>query len=132
MRRSDRGLQLLSLTMALALLVLVRGDRRVTTTFAVALEARLPLGLEPAAQLPRTLRVSLSGPWARVRTLHDDDIGPILLDLSRTGPGLASWSVRPESLHLPAGVRVDALYPSQGTVELKPDLPRTLPPRTRP
>ena len=35
--------------------------------------------------------------------------------LPRPGTALASWFVRPESLRLPAGVRVESLYPSQGT-----------------
>ena len=49
--------------------------------------------------------------------------GGITIDLSRTGPGIASWFVRPESLRLPAGVRVESLYPSQGAVQLERDRP---------
>jgi hypothetical protein len=122
-RRSDLGLKLLALVMGAALLVVVRGERRVSYTFSVPLEARLPRGLEPAAPLPERLRVSVSGPWARLRSLEVDDVGPVTIDLSRTGPGVASWFVRPESVHLPAGVRVESLYPSQGTVELQRDRP---------
>jgi hypothetical protein len=47
----------------------------------------------------------------------------VTLDLSQTGPGVASWYVRPESLRLPSGVRVESLYPSQGTVSLQRDRP---------
>jgi hypothetical protein len=122
-RQSDLGLRLLSMAMAVALLVVVHGERRVSYTFSVPLEARLPAGLEPAAPLPGNLRVSVSGPWARLRSLDGPDLGPVMLDLSRTGPGVASWFVRPESLRLPPGVRVESLYPSQGTVELQRDRP---------
>jgi hypothetical protein len=121
--RSDFGLRLVSLAIALALFLVVRGERRVSHTFSVPIEARLPEGLAPAAPLPERLKVSVSGPWARLRTLEGADLGPVTIDLSRTGPGLASWFVRPESLRLPTGVRVDSLYPSQGTVDLLRDDP---------
>ncbi|HTP24477.1 MAG TPA: hypothetical protein VMK12_02310 [Anaeromyxobacteraceae bacterium] len=119
MRRSERGLLLLSVAVALALLFVVHGERLVSYSFSVPLEARLPSGLEATTPLPANLHVSVSGPWARLRSLDGSDIGPVTIDLSRTGPGVASWFVRPESLRLPAGVRVESLYPSQGTVELK-------------
>jgi hypothetical protein len=123
-RQSDLSLRLLSVAMALALLFVVHGERRVSWAFTVPIEAKLPAGLEPAtAPLPTSLRVSVSGPWASLRSLDGSDLGPILIDLSRTGPGVASWFVRPESLRLPSGVRVESLYPSQGTVDLQRDRP---------
>jgi hypothetical protein len=122
-RRSDLHLKLLSLGLALALLVVVRGERRALLTFGVPLSARLPNGLEPAVPVPAQLRVSVSGPWARLRSLDEGELGPITVDLSRTGPGVASWFVRPESLRVPSGVRVESVYPSQGTVVLERDRP---------
>ena len=123
MRQSDLSLRLLSIAMAMALLFVVHGERRVSWAFTVPIEAKLPSGLEPASPLPPSLRVSVSGPWASLRSLDGSDLGPITIDLSRTGPGVASWFVRPESLRLPSGVRVESLYPSQGTVELQRDHP---------
>jgi hypothetical protein len=117
--RSDLRLKLLSLAMAAALLFVIRGERRVSYTLTVPIAARLPQGLEPADPLPASLRVSVAGPWSRLRTLEGTDLGPVTIDLSRTGQGLASWFVRPESLRLPAGVHVESLYPSQGTVALR-------------
>jgi hypothetical protein len=122
-RRSDLKLKLLSVAMATALLVVVRGERRVSYTLSVPVEARLPRGLEPVEPLPERLRVSVSGPWARLRSLDGAEVGPVAIDLSRTGPGMASWFVHPESLHLPSGIRVESLVPSQGTVELQRERP---------
>jgi len=122
-RQSDLSLRLLSIAMAMALLFVVHGERRVSWAFTVPIEAKLPSGLEPASPLPPSLRVSVSGPWASLRSLDGSELGPITIDLSRTGPGVASWFVRPESLRLPSGVRVESLYPSQGTVELQRDRP---------
>ncbi len=123
MLRSELGLRLLSIAMAVALTVVVRGERRVEQTFTVPLSAILPAGLEPATPLPSSLRVEVAGPWARLRSLGGRDLGPVTLDLSRTGPGVASWVVRPESVRLPPGVRVEWLYPSQGSVQLRADRP---------
>jgi hypothetical protein len=120
-QRSDVGLRVLAVLLAAALLFVVHGERRVSYSYRVPLEARLPNGVEPTAPLPGHLRVSVSGPWAQLRSLDGADLGPVTIDLSRTGPGAASWYVRPESLHLPAGVRVESLYPSQGIVHLQRD-----------
>jgi hypothetical protein len=122
-RQSALGLRLLAAAMAAALLFVVHGERRVSYSFTVPLEARLPAGYDASAPLPRTLHVSVSGPWSRLRSLDRQEAGPVTIDLSRTGPGVASWYVRPESLHLPQGVRVESLYPSQGVVEILRDEP---------
>jgi hypothetical protein len=122
-KQSDLGLKVLSVLMAAALLVVVRGERRASWAVTVPIEARLPEGLEPAMPLPSSLRVVVSGPWARLRALDGADVGPVTIDLSRTGAGAASWFVRPESLRLPSGVRVESLYPSQGSVSLQRDRP---------
>ena len=120
---SELRLKLLSLAMALALLVVIRGKRRVPYALVVPVEVRLPEGVALASPLPATLRVSVSGPWARLRSLEPADVGPVAIDLSRTSPGAASWFARPETLRLPAGVHVESMSPAQGAVELRPDAP---------
>ncbi len=49
MRQSDLSLRLLSIAMAMALLFVVHGERRVSWAFTVPIEAKLPSGLEPAS-----------------------------------------------------------------------------------
>jgi hypothetical protein len=117
--RSELGLRALSFALAFALMVVVHGERRVSTTLTVPIEAQPPASLEPATALPASVRISVAGPWARLRSLDPYDVGPVTIDFSRASPGMAAWSVRPESLHLPPGVQVESLYPSQGTVELR-------------
>jgi hypothetical protein len=119
-RSSDLLLRLLAIAIAVAVFVLVRGERVVTTTFAVSLVARLPPALEPSAPLPADVSVSVSGPWSRLRAIDGGDLGPAVVDLSRAGPGPAAWVVRPEAVHVPRGVRVESIYPAQGSVELRP------------
>lgn len=119
MRRSELTLALLSVAVALGLLVVVRGEKRVTTTFSVPVRAHVPADLRPAGALPSEVTVSVSGPWARLRSLDPGSLGPLRLELSRERPGVATWYVKPGALHLPRGVRVDALHPAQGSVELR-------------
>lgn len=119
MRSSDLGLRGLALAIALALMVVVRSGRVVTVSFSVPLTPRLPPALVAARPLPADVSVSLTGPWSRLRAIDPTDLGPLVADLSRATAGSAPWSVRPEALHLPRGVRVDSIYPSQGTVELR-------------
>jgi hypothetical protein len=116
--RTSLGLRLLSVGIALGLFLFVRGERQVEHRYTTRIEVQLPDGLTPATRLPSRLSVTLSGPWARLRSLKGSTLGPVTLDLSQTGPGITSWFVRPESLRLPPGVRVESIYPSQGTVEL--------------
>lgn len=118
MRSSDAALRVAALAIAVALFVVVRGERRVTATFAVAVAPRLPPALAVAPPLPAEVSVTLSGPWSGIRGLDGADLGPAVIDLSRAGPGAAPWVVRPEALHVPRGVHVESIYPSQGTTVL--------------
>ena len=119
MRRSDLPLALLALAVAVALLLVVRGEKRVTLAYTVAVQAAVPAGLHPEGPLPAEATVSVSGPWSRLRTLDPGAVGPLRLDLSRATPGVATWYVKPEALRLPRGVRVEAVHPAQGTVDLR-------------
>ena len=91
----------------------------------IPLQTRTPAGLSPTTPLPTHLTVSVIGPWSMLRSLSDERLGPVTLDLNASGPGVAAWFVRPQSIHLPAGVRITSLFPAQGTVELakQPDTP---------
>ena len=104
---------------AIALLVVVHGERTVSTAYDVPLELRLPARLAAATPVPVEVSVSVSGPWARIRGLDGESLGPVIVDLRRAGPGEAAWFVKSEALRLPRGVRVDSIYPSHGTVELR-------------
>lgn len=124
-RSGTAGLRVLSVFMALALFLFVRGERRVAESVTVPVRVLTPDGLSPAAPLPGQVTLALAGPWSRLRALSGSDLGPVIVDLSRSGPGVASWFIHPESIHVPGGVRVESIYPSQGTVELLvPSAPR--------
>jgi hypothetical protein len=119
MRRSDLALALLAVAIAVGLLLVVRGEKRVTATYTVAVRSVLPADLRPEGPLPSEATIAVSGPWSRLRTLDPAALGALRLDLSRATPGVATWYVKPEALHLPRGVRVDAVHPAQGSVELR-------------
>jgi hypothetical protein len=112
-------LRLVALAIAVGLFVVVHGERRVSLTFSVPVKPRLPAALAPAEPLPADVSVTVSGPWSRLRPIDGEDLGPAVIEFTRAGPGSVPWVVRPEALHVPRGVRVDSIYPSQGTAELK-------------
>lgn len=119
MRSSDPLLRLVALAVAIGLVVVVHGERRVTVTFTVAVAPKLAAGLAPAEPLPADVIVTVTGPWSRLRAIDGEDLGPAVIDLTRAGPGAVPWVVRPEALHVPRGVRVESIYPAQGSVELR-------------
>lgn len=119
MRRSDPALAAISLGIAVALLLLVHGEKRMSVTYGVPVTTAVPGALEPVGPLPSEATVTVSGPWAHLRGLSPGSLGTLRAELSRSTPGLAAWYVKPDSLHLPRGVRVDAIHPSQGSVELR-------------
>ena len=119
MQRSDLALRLLALAIAVGLFVLVSGDRRVTATYAVAVVSDLPPHTAAEPPPPAQVTVALSGPWARLRGVDAAALGPVVVDLTHEAPGTHTWYVRPEALRLPRGVRVDAIHPAQGSVELR-------------
>jgi hypothetical protein len=118
MRSSDLLLRLVSVTVAVGLFLVVRGERQVTLTFSVPVAPRLPPAVSAAGPLPADVSVTVSGPWSRLRAIDGEDLGPAVVDLTRAGAGTVPWVVRPEALHVPHGVRVESIYPAQGTVEL--------------
>ena len=122
MRRSDLALRGLALAIALALFVIVRGERRVTVVYVVPAQAVLPERTVPAAPLPEEVTVAINAPWSGLRLLEPEKLGAVRIDLSRSSPGPAAWHVRTEALHLPRGARVESITPAQGTIELRRDV----------
>lgn len=122
MRRSDLALRVLALAIALALFVIVRGERRVSVVYVVPAEAVLPARTAPASPLPAEVAVAINAPWSGLRMLEAEELGAVRIDLSRSSPGPAAWHVRTDGLRLPRGARVDSLTPAQGTVELRRDV----------
>lgn len=119
MQRTDLALRLLALAIAVGLFLLVSGDRRATANYTVAVVAALPAGARVDEAPPAEVTVVLSGPWARLRGVNPAELGPIRLDLTHEASGLHTWYVRPEALRLPRGVRVEAIHPAQGSIELR-------------
>ena len=109
------------MAIALGLLLVVRGEKRVTITYTVAVRSvAARRSSRPAGPLPvGGHRLGARGPGRGSAPSIAAALGPLRLDLSRAVPGVATWYVKPEALHLPRGVRVDAVHPAQGSVELR-------------
>jgi hypothetical protein len=122
-QRTDLALRLVAGVIAVSLFLIVSGDRRVTASYTVPVVAAQPAGARAAATPPpAAVTVVLSGPWARLRGVSAETLGPIRLDLTREASGLRTWYVRSEETlerRLPRGVRLEDirledLHPAQG------------------
>ena len=122
MRRSDHLMWLLSAAIAFALLVIVHGERRVTVAYVLPVDTDVPDGVVASPSLPEDVTVVVSGPWARLRGLGAEKLGPVRVELSRASHGVVAWRARPEALHVPSGARVESITPAQGSVELRRDV----------
>ena len=122
MRRSDLALALLAVAIALALFVVVRGERRVTAAYTVPVEAVLAPRLQPVDALPAEVTVAVNGPWARLRILDPASLGSFRINVTRAGAGQVAWRARAEALRIPHGLRVESITPAQGTIDLRGDV----------
>ncbi|MGC3998522.1 MAG: hypothetical protein QM767_14080 [Anaeromyxobacter sp.] len=114
MPRSDLALRAISLAAAVALVVVVHGEKRTTLTYQVPLAAGASAG-----RLPSVVNVTVSGPWARLRRLDAAALGTAEVALSPGARGTATWYVLAEKLSVPHGLRIDSIHPAQGTLELR-------------
>ena len=122
MRRADLALGLLAIAISIALFVVVRGERRVTAVYIIPVEA-VPAPRVPKVEgLPTEVTVAVNGQWARLRVLDPASLGPLPIDVTRGGAAQVAWRARAEALHLPLGLRVESITPSQGTIDLRRDV----------
>lgn len=122
MRRSDLALGLLAVAIAVALYVVVRGERRVTAAYTVPIDAVLAPRVPHVEGLPTEVTVAVSGQWARLRVLDPASLGPVRVDVSRAGAGQLAWRARAEAVRLPLGLRLESITPAQGTIDLRRDV----------
>jgi hypothetical protein len=122
MRRSELVLRLLSIAIAIGLLVVVRGGRRVSAAYVVPVQADVPERAIAQGAMPDEVTVVVSGAWARLRVLDAAELGPVRIEVPRNARGTVTWRARPEALHLPPGARVESITPAQGSVELRRDV----------
>jgi YbbR domain-containing protein len=137
--RKNLGLKGLALGLAVILWWFVAGESNVHVGFAVPLEIRnIPSGMAITNKVDRQVDVRLAGPSTLINTLQQNEISAAV-DLSVAKAGRETIPLSERSVKVPAGVRVERVYPAYVEVVLEklerktvPVLPQIkAPPRVR-
>ncbi len=137
--RKNLGLKGLALGLAVILWWFVAGESNVHVGFAVPLEIRnIPSGMAITNKVDRQVDVRLAGPSTLINTLQQNEISAAV-DLSVAKAGRETIPLSERSVKVPAGVRVERVYPAYVEVMLEklerktvPVLPQIkAPPRVR-
>ena len=115
---ADMPLKAFSLALALALyfFVSVESDRSIDVEFPIAYQ--LQDDMDVIGDAPRTITVTISGPWASIRTYDSSKFQPVRVDLREAGPGPALRRIDEKDVNAPGGMSVVAITPNQVEVTL--------------
>ncbi len=125
--RKNLGLKVLALGLAFLLWWFVAGESNVHVGFAVPLEIRnIPPGLAITNKVERQVDVRLAGASTLVNTLQQKDLS-VVVDLSGMKPGKETLALTERSVRVPAGFRVERVYPDTIEVVLTKLVRKTIP-----
>jgi YbbR domain-containing protein len=125
--RKNLGLKGLALGLAVILWWFVAGESNVHVGFAVPLEIRnIPSGMAVTNKVERQVDVRLAGPSTLINTLQQNEISAAV-DLSVAKAGRETIPLSERSVKVPAGVRVERVYPAYIEVVLEKLERKTVP-----
>jgi YbbR domain-containing protein len=125
--RKNLGLKGLALGLAVILWWFVAGESNVHVGFAVPLEIRnIPSGMAITNKVDRQVDVRLAGPSTLINTLQQNEISAAV-DLSVAKAGRETIPLSERSVKVPAGVRVEQVYPAYVEVVLEKLERKTVP-----
>ena len=109
--RKNLGLKALALLLSVLLWWFVAGESNVQVGFVVPLEIRnIPPGMALTNKVDRQVEVRLAGPSTLISGLEQKDISAII-DLSDAKNGKEIIPLSERSVKIPAGFRVERVYP---------------------
>ena len=119
MIRKNLGLKGLALGLSVVLWWFVTGESNVHVGFAVPLEIRnIPQGMAVTNKVVRQVDVRLAGPSTLISALQQKEISAAV-DLSGAKGGRETIPLTERSVKVPAGFRVERVYPASVEVVLE-------------
>lgn len=103
------GLKFLSMVLAITVFLLVNTDRDREISARVGVSYSLPDDKVLVSDRVDEVRVTIKGPWRRLRKFDERELERINLDLRRAPAG--DITLTPDLVHLPSGLSVDAITP---------------------
>ncbi len=125
--RRNLALKVLALGLSIVLWWFVGGERNVQVGFAVPLEIRnIPDGMAITNKVARQVEVRLAGPSTLIGALQQNEIS-VAVDLSGAKAGSDTIPLTDRSVKVPAGFRVERVYPPSVQVVLEKLERKTVP-----
>jgi YbbR domain-containing protein len=103
------GLKFLSIVLAITVFLLVNTDRDREISARVGVSYTLPQDKVLVSDRVDDVRVTIKGPWQRLRKFDERELDRINLDLRRAPSG--DIALTPDLVHLPSGLTVEAITP---------------------
>lgn len=103
------GLKFLSMVLAVTVFLLVNTDRDREITARIGISYTLPDDKVLVSERLDEVRISIKGPWQRLRRFDERELERINLDLRRAQSG--EVYLTPDMIDLPSGLRVTSISP---------------------
>jgi YbbR domain-containing protein len=122
------GLHIWAILIAIILWLQVHGQGEGSLSMDVPLQVQaLPENMVIVNNLPNQVRITVKGLQARLKSLQDTDIFVPLDASNLSKPGVIERLLSPENIHLPAGLRVEAIQPDRLELQVDRIVMRTVP-----
>jgi YbbR domain-containing protein len=109
------GLKFLSMVLAVTIFLVVNDDKAREITIRVPVGYSLPDDKVLISERVEEIKVTIKGPWRRLRKLEEKDLGRISIDL-RSAPN-GEIAITPDMVQAPAGVTIAAVSPRSMRVQ---------------
>jgi len=103
-------LKFVSLILALTVFILVNTDREREIVARVGISYTLPEDKVLVSERVEEVRVTLKGPWRRIKRFDERELDRIHVDLTRVQGG--EVAITPDQIALPPGLRLTSITPS--------------------
>jgi YbbR domain-containing protein len=105
-------MKLLSLLLALALWIFVRGEKQKELNVNIPVKYQnLPTGMMMVGDYPDMIKLKLRGPKSRMAKLDDKFFTTYIIDLDGIKPGQNPYWIYAEDFKVPFGISVDRIQP---------------------
>jgi YbbR domain-containing protein len=109
------GLKFLSIVLAITVFLLVNTDRDHRISARVGVVYTLPDDKVLLSDRIEDVRITIEGPWQRLRQFDEREIPPINLDVGR--PTTGEMEITNDMVHLPSGLTVTSITPRSVPIE---------------
>lgn len=121
---TNLGLKLLSLILALTVFLLVNSDRDREITLHVGVSYTLPDDKVLVSERIPEMRVTVRGPWRRLRRFDERELDRVNLDLSRVSGG--DFPITNDMVRVPSGISVVSISPRSFRVAFEKRVDKTV------